>query len=50
VSPTIDWDKPRIVEEARRLGFTAADFWSCYEGGSEPCERCESCLRSRWRS
>lgn len=48
-SPTLDWDKPRIVAEAKALGFTAADFWSCYEGGAEPCGRCESCLRSRWR-
>lgn len=49
VSPTIAWDKPRIVAEAIRLGFTAADFWSCYDGGERPCGRCESCLRSRWR-
>ena len=48
-SPTIAWDKERIVTEARALGFTAADFWSCYEGGERPCGRCESCLRSRWQ-
>lgn len=47
-SPTIDWDKDRIVARARALGFAAADFWSCYDGGDEPCGRCESCLRSRW--
>jgi 7-cyano-7-deazaguanine synthase len=47
-SPTLAWDKPQIVAAARALGFTAADFWSCYEGGDEPCGRCESCLRSRW--
>lgn len=47
-SPTSGLDKPAIVAEARRLGFTAADFWSCYEGGPAPCGRCESCLRSRW--
>ena len=48
-SPTLEWDKPRIVAEAKALGFTAGDFWSCYEGGAEPCGRCESCLRSRWQ-
>jgi 7-cyano-7-deazaguanine synthase len=49
VSPTLDLDKPAIVARARALGFTAADFWSCYEGGPAPCGRCESCLRSRWQ-
>lgn len=48
VSPTLDLDKAGIVAAARRLGFAAGDFWSCYEGGVEPCGRCESCLRSRW--
>lgn len=47
-SPTLHWDKARIVARARELGFGAADFWSCYEGNDEPCGRCESCLRSRW--
>lgn len=48
-SPTIAWDKERIVAEARSLGLTAADVWSCYEGGERPCGRCESCVRSRWQ-
>lgn len=48
VSPTVDWDKRRIVEEARQLGFGPSDFWSCYEGGDRPCGRCESCVRSRF--
>jgi len=47
-SPTLAMDKRRIVVEAQRLGFTAKDFWSCYEGGETPCGTCESCLRSRW--
>ena len=46
VSPTLELDKRAIVAEARRLGFAATDFWSCYEGGERPCGRCESCLRS----
>lgn len=48
-SPTLALDKDAIVAAARALGFTAADFWSCYEGGERPCGRCESCLRSRWQ-
>lgn len=48
-SPTIGLDKAGIVAEARRLGFAAGDFWSCYEGGDLPCGTCESCLRSRWQ-
>ena len=49
VAPTLAMDKDAIVATARTLGFSAADFWSCYEGGPSPCGRCESCLRSRWR-
>jgi len=49
VSPTIDCTKDEIVADARRLGFSPSDFWSCYEGGPAPCGRCESCVRSRWQ-
>lgn len=48
-SPTLLWDKAEIVAEAKRLGFVPSDFWSCYDGGVQPCGRCESCLRSRWQ-
>jgi 7-cyano-7-deazaguanine synthase len=47
-SPTLGMDKREIRAAAQRLGFTAGDFWSCYEGGAAPCGRCESCLRARW--
>lgn len=46
-SPTLELDKPGIVRAARRLGFAAADFWSCYEGHASPCGVCESCRRSQ---
>ncbi len=48
VSPTLALDKAGIVAAARDLGLGPGDFWSCYEGGEQPCGRCESCLRSRW--
>ena len=47
-SPTLGFDKAEIVAAARRLGFGASDFWSCYDGGEVPRGTCESCLRSRW--
>lgn len=49
LSPTLDLDKVAIVQAARELGYGPADFWSCYDGGEQPCGRCESCRRSRWR-
>lgn len=48
VSPTIGWDKREIVAQAVRLGYAEQDFWSCYDGGEQPCGRCESCVRSRF--
>ncbi|GAB4142818.1 MAG: 7-cyano-7-deazaguanine synthase QueC [Planctomycetota bacterium] len=46
-SPTLRLDKRSIVAEAQRMGLGPGDFWSCYEGGEEPCGLCESCARSR---
>lgn len=46
VSPTLEMDKPAIARQARQLGYSARDFWSCYGSGPEPCQICESCVRS----
>src|SRR6185503_18356227 len=32
-SPTLRWDKKRIVREANRRGIGLGDVWPCYEGG-----------------
>jgi 7-cyano-7-deazaguanine synthase len=45
-SPTLALDKAGIVAAAAGLGLRAEQFWSCYDGGSRPCGRCESCARS----
>jgi 7-cyano-7-deazaguanine synthase len=45
-SPTLKWDKRRIVEEARRRGIALDHVWPCYEGGAAWCRKCESCLRA----
>jgi len=45
-SPTLKWDKRRIVREARRRRIPLDRLWPCYEGGRTWCRRCESCLRS----
>ncbi|HTF55957.1 MAG TPA: 7-cyano-7-deazaguanine synthase QueC [Planctomycetota bacterium] len=45
-SPTLRWDKARIVREARRRRIPLGGLWPCYEGGRTWCRRCESCLRS----
>jgi len=42
-SPLVDWDKPRILREALRLGVPVEATWSCYAGGDQPCGVCDSC-------
>ncbi|MFM7085927.1 MAG: 7-cyano-7-deazaguanine synthase QueC [Cyanobium sp.] len=42
-APLVQWDKPRIVAEALRLGVPLAATWSCYAGGEQPCGVCDSC-------
>jgi len=46
LSPTLALDKRAIVAQARRLGLSPDDFWSCYDGGPSRCGRCESCVRA----
>src|SRR5688572_2856207 len=45
-SPTLPWDKKRIVAEAHKRHITLAGIWPCYEGGLTWCRKCESCLRA----
>ena len=45
-SPTLPWDKRRIVREARKRRISLDGIWPCYEGGRTWCRTCESCLRS----
>ena len=41
-APLLTWDKPRIIAEARALGLSSADAWSCYGTGPTPCGVCAS--------
>ncbi|NMF86765.1 7-cyano-7-deazaguanine synthase QueC [Nodosilinea sp. P-1105] len=43
VAPLVMDSKVDIVHRALRLGVPIAETWSCYEGGKEPCGRCDSC-------
>jgi len=42
-APLVEWDKPRIVREALRLGVPLEHTWSCYAGDKRPCGVCDSC-------
>jgi 7-cyano-7-deazaguanine synthase len=43
-TPLIDKSKADIVRVAQAVGAPLEHTWSCYEGGSRPCGRCDSCV------
>jgi 7-cyano-7-deazaguanine synthase len=49
VAPLVRMSKPEIAAEARRLGLTPGDTWSCYQPrltaqGVSPCRECDACI------
>ena len=47
-TPLIGKNKAAIVRLALRLGVPVHLTWSCYRGGKNPCEQCDSCkLRAK---
>jgi 7-cyano-7-deazaguanine synthase len=48
IAPLIQASKVEIVRQAISLGVSIQDTWSCYQGGQEPCGKCDSCrIRDR---
>lgn len=48
VAPLVMDSKVDIVRRAVALGVPIEQTWSCYQGGAEPCGRCDSCrIRDR---
>ncbi len=48
VAPLVMDSKVDIVKRAVQLGVPIPETWSCYQGGDQPCGRCDSCrIRDR---
>ena len=43
-TPIINMSKAEIALLGTRLSAPLEHTWSCYEGGDQPCSRCDSCL------
>jgi 7-cyano-7-deazaguanine synthase len=48
MAPLLSMSKPDIAREAKRLGISRGDTWSCYTpdvtaNGLQPCGRCDAC-------
>lgn len=44
LTPYLNWDKTRILEEGLRLGLDYSQTWTCYNGRDKACGRCGSCV------
>jgi 7-cyano-7-deazaguanine synthase len=45
-APLVNMTKPEVIAEARALGLTEDDAWSCYRPGPVACGECASCLEA----
>lgn len=45
-APLINKTKSQVIADARKLGLTKNDAWSCYRQGPTPCGVCASCIES----
>ncbi len=42
-TPLLNLNKEEIIDLAFNNNVPIKDTWSCYLGGSEPCQKCDSC-------
>ena len=42
-TPLLNLNKEEIIDLAFNNNVPIKDTWSCYAGGAEPCQRCDSC-------
>ena len=43
-TPILELSKAEIAEMGVRLNAPLEHTWSCYQGGDEPCDGCDSCI------